>query len=107
MKKSELLDWLREEYLKWEALLDRIGQTRMELPGVNGDWSMKDIVAHLTGWKRWLVIRLQEAQRGELEPTPPWPANIQSEDEINAWIYETYRASLVSSVLEESQRVHQ
>ncbi len=51
MKKSELLNWLQEEYQQWEALLDQIGPTRMDQPGVNGDWSMKDIVAHLTGWQ--------------------------------------------------------
>ena len=50
MNKSELLNWLQEEYQQWEALLDQIRPERMEQPGVNGDWSMKDIVAHLTGW---------------------------------------------------------
>ena len=68
MKKSELLNWLREEYQKWEVFLDQIGEARMEQPGVAGDWYMKDIVAHLTGWNRWLVRRLLAAQRGEAEP---------------------------------------
>ena len=26
MNKSELLDWLQEEYQQWEAFLDQIGQ---------------------------------------------------------------------------------
>jgi hypothetical protein len=33
MKKSELLDWLQEEYQQWEALLDEIGTARMDQPG--------------------------------------------------------------------------
>jgi len=57
MKKSELLNWLQEEYQQWEALLEQIDLTRMEQPGVNGDWSMKDMVAHLTGWNCWHVAR--------------------------------------------------
>jgi hypothetical protein len=61
MKKSELLNWLQEEYQKWETFLDQICPTRMDQPDVNGHWSMKDIVAHLTGWNRWLVARLQAA----------------------------------------------
>ena len=89
MKKSELLNWLQEEYQQWEAFLDQIGPARMDQPGVNDDWSMKDIVAHLTGWNRWLVVRLQAAQRSEPEPPPPWPAYLQTEDEINAWNYES------------------
>ena len=104
MNKSELLNWLQEEYQQWEAFLDQIGPARMEQPGVTGDWSMKDIVAHLTGWNRWLVARLQAAQRGEPEPPPPWPAHLQTDDEINAWIYASNRGRSVREVLDESIR---
>lgn len=107
MKKSELLNWLQEEYRQWEAFLDEIGPERMDQPGVNGDWSMKDIIAHLTGWQRSLVARLQAAQHGEPEPAPPWPAYLQTEDEINAWIYETNRERSVREVLDETQEVLQ
>jgi hypothetical protein len=107
MKKSELLNWLQEEYQQWEAFLDRIGPTRMDQPGVNGDWSMKDIVAHLTGWNRWLVARLQAAQRSEPEPPPPWPAHLQTEDEINAWIYKSNHGRSVREVLGETHQVYQ
>ena len=107
MKKAELLNWLQEEYQQWEAFLDQIGPTRMELPGVNGPWSIKDLVAHLTGWQPRLITRLQAAQRGEPEPPPPWPANLQTEDEINAWIYEANRGRSVGEVLEESHQVFQ
>ena len=107
MTKSELLHVLQEKYQKWEALLDQVGLTRMDQPGVNGDWSMKDIVAHLTGWNRWLVDRLQAAHSGAPEPPPPWPAHLQSEDEINAWIYESNRGRSVREVLDGTQQVFQ
>ena len=105
MKRSELLNGLQEEYQQWEAFLDQIGPARMDQPGVNDDWSMKDIVAHLTGWNRWLGVRLQAAQRSEPEPPPPWPAYLQTEDEINAWIYESNQGRSVREVLDESQQV--
>ena len=107
MKKSELLNWLQEEYQQWEAFLDQIGTARLEQPGVNGDWSMKDVVAHLTGWQPRLIASLQAAQRGEPEPPPPWPAHLQAEDDINAWIYESNRGRSVREVLAESQKVFQ
>ena len=107
MKKSELLDWLREEYRQWEALLDQIGTSRMDQPGVNGDWSMKDIVAHLTGWQPRLSAHIEAAGRGEPEPPPPWPAHLQTEDEINAWIYESNRGRPLREVLDESHQVFQ
>lgn len=107
MKKPELLNALREESKQWEAFLDQIGPARVDLPGVNGDWSMKDVVAHLTGWNRWLVARLQATQRGEPEPSSPWPAHLQSEDEINAWIYESNRGRSVRELLDESPQLFQ
>ena len=105
--KSELLDWLREQLRQWDVLLDQIGPAHMEQPGVNGEWSMKDVLAHLTGWNRWLVVRLQAAGRGGSEPPPPWPAHLETEDEINAWIYETNRERSVRAVLDETQHVLQ
>src|ERR1051325_2236145 len=105
MNKSELLNRLQEEYQQWEAFLDQIGPARMDQGGVNSDWSIKDIVAHLTGWNRYLIARLQAAQRGEVEPPPPWPAHLQTEDEINAWIYEANRHRSLREVLSESRHV--
>jgi hypothetical protein len=107
MKKSELLTWLQGKYQQWDRLLDEIGPARMDQPGVNGDWSIKDIVGHLTGWNRWLVTRLQAAGRGAPEPPPPWPAHLDTEDEINAWIYESNRGRSVREVLDEAYQVHQ
>jgi hypothetical protein len=107
MNKSEFLDGLREEYRQWETLLDQIGEARMDQPGVAADWSIKDIVAHLTGWRRRTVARLQAAQRGEGEPRPYWPAHLQTDDEINAWIYEQNRGRSVREVLDDSDQVFQ
>jgi hypothetical protein len=105
--KAELIAGLQEEYRNWQALLDRIGPQRMDQPGVAGFWSVKDIVAHLTGWRNRTVTRLQAAQRGELDPPPPWPARLQTDDEINAWIYEANYGRSVQEILDESHQVFQ
>ncbi|NLX10088.1 MAG: ClbS/DfsB family four-helix bundle protein [Chloroflexi bacterium] len=107
MNKSELLSWLHTEYQQWEAFLHQIDSARMEQPDVAAHWSMKDIVAHLTGWNRRLVAHLQAAQHGEPEPPPPWPAHLQDVDEINAWIYEANRERSVREVLDEARQVFQ
>ncbi|MCI0395930.1 MAG: ClbS/DfsB family four-helix bundle protein [Chloroflexi bacterium] len=107
MKKSELLNWLQEEYQQWQAFLDQIGPARMDQPGVAGHWSIKDIVAHLNGWQPRLIASLQAAQRGEPEPPPPWPAHLQADDELNAWFYESNRGRSVQEVLDESHQLFQ
>lgn len=107
MEKAEFLNGLQEEYQKWTELLDQIGTARMDQQGVAADWSIKDIVAHLTGWRRRTVARLQAAGRGEPTPPPPWPAHLQTDDEINAWIYESNRERSTREILADSDQVFQ
>lgn len=107
MKKLDLLNGLIEKNQQWQALLEAIGLERMEQPGVNGDWSMKDMIAHLNGWNRRLANELQAAQRGEPQPPPPWPAHLQAESEINDWIYASNRARTAQAVLDEAREINQ
>ena len=103
--KAQLLDDLRDEQAGWEALLQDIGEEHMTQPGVAGEWSIKDIVAHLTGWRRRSVGRFQVALRHEPEPQPQWPSQLQTDDEINAWIYAANRDLPLADVLRESREV--
>lgn len=107
MTKSELLHWLQEEYRQWQDLLAAIGSSRMEQPGADGHWSIKDLVAHLTGWQYRLNSHIGAAHRNEPEPPPPWPAHLQSDDEINGWIYEANHERPTSAVLADSQQMFQ
>ena len=106
MTRTALLADLQREQEQWEALLAQIGEERMDQPGVAGEWSIKDIVAHLTGWRRRTVARLQAGLRGEPEPAPPWPPELQT-DEINAWLYQTNHDRSVHDVLADSRQVFQ
>jgi len=107
MNKAELLKSLEQEGQNWLALLEQVGPARMEIPGVNGDWTMKDIVAHLTGWNRWHVSCMRAAARGEAGPPPPWPSDLQGDDEINAWIYDSHRNRSVEQVMDETHQSFQ
>ena len=105
--KAQLLDDLKDEQARWEALLQDIGEEHMTQPAVAGAWSIKDIVAHLTGWRRRTVGRFRAALRHEPAPPPPWPAHLQTDDEINAWIYAAHRDRPLAEVLRESRDVFQ
>ena len=76
----------------------------MTQPAV-ADWSIKDIVAHLTAWRRRTVTRFQAALRHEPAPPPPWPADLQNDDEINAWFYAADRDRPLADVLGDSRDV--
>lgn len=117
--KARLLEDLNDEQARWEALLRDIGEDHMTQPGVEGEWSIKDIVAHLTFWRRRTVGRFQAALRNEPPPPSPWPSRLGTEkeidmrdeatawDEVNAWNYATNRDRPLADVLQESRDVFQ
>lgn len=105
--KAQLLSDLQNEQAAWEALLSSIGNERMTEPGVAGEWSIKDIIAHLTGWRRRTVGRFQAALQHQPEPTPFWPSHLQDDDEINAWLAESNRDRSLSAILQDDRDVFQ
>src|ERR1051326_8290142 len=107
LNKTQLLTQLRTEQAGWEALLAEIGEAHMTQPEVAGGWSIKDIVAHLTGWRRRTVRRFQALLHHDPDFSPPWPPELQEDDEINAWIYEANRERPLADVLSESRKVLQ
>ena len=107
LSKNQLLAELNKENADWQALLDEIGEANMTQPEVAGGWSIKDIVAHITGWRRRTVNRFQAALNHEPVSSPPWPKELQEDDEINAWIYETNRDRPLADVLNDSREVFQ
>lgn len=105
MRRAELVAQLNSEQEAWEQLLAQIGEGRMEQPGVAGAWSIKDVVAHLTAWRRRTVGRLEAVAHGRPEPVPPWPSELHDDDEINAWFHARDRDKSVAETLAESRRV--
>src|SRR5438874_9839363 len=88
--KSTLLEQIEHECAFWERLVAEIGEEHMLEPGATGQWTFKDVVAHLNGWRRKTLARLEAAQHGHAPKAPPWPAHLSEEEDveaINAWIY--------------------
>jgi hypothetical protein len=105
--KAQLLDELQQENAQFEALLAAIGPARMTQPDVAGGWSIKDIVAHLTAWRSRTVARLRAAHSGDPVTPPPWPPELQDDDDINAWIYAANRDRPLDDVLSDSRETFQ
>src|SRR5437763_10382965 len=84
--KAELLAQMRAGYNTFEALLAGLNETQMTTPGVNGVWSVKDNLAHLTAWHLRQLDLLQGVRQGK-EPgirlVEDW-----SVDEFNEQLYQ-------------------
>ncbi|HLZ58008.1 MAG TPA: ClbS/DfsB family four-helix bundle protein [Ktedonosporobacter sp.] len=84
-EKIRLLNEMQNGYATFEELLATLNAEQMTTSGVNGSWSVKDNLAHLSSWQRRLYAMLQgvKENRDLPDPTPN-----MSEDEINEMFYQ-------------------
>jgi hypothetical protein len=103
---GEALAAIERERAAWEDLLGRVGETRMLEAGAMGDWTFKDLVGHLVAWDDREIDRLEAAVHGQPEPDPAWPADLEGDDAINAWIQEQGADRLLGEVVDDSRRIY-
>jgi hypothetical protein len=66
-RKTWLLDEIRRTHGELEAVIVPLTEAQMMQPGVNGEWSAKDILAHITWWEGHMLRTLRTGQE-ELGP---------------------------------------
>lgn len=69
MKKDELLEALEDERQELMEMLEDLPDEALLEAGVMGNWSIKDILAHLVSWEGQTVTLLFQAQRGMDRPS--------------------------------------
>ena len=87
--KTELLARMRDSYAAFEALLAPLSAELLCAPGVNGEWSIKDILAHLTIWQERVSTQLEAIARGEESPLDP----IANDEQMHVFNNATVAAS--------------
>jgi len=102
---AQLLEVMRTARSNWEALLTEAGEARLSEPGVEGDWSLKDIIAHISYYEGWAADCVAALRRGE--PLPRSEYRGLELDERNARIYERNRERSLTDVLCDSQNSFQ
>ncbi|MGA2821442.1 MAG: ClbS/DfsB family four-helix bundle protein [Anaerolineales bacterium] len=88
-KKVELLARLKQNRQELLETIAGIPESVMIQPGVVGQWSLKDILVHLTLWEAELVTLLFQARQGQKPSTVQ--VSTVAVDEINARWYEENR----------------
>jgi hypothetical protein len=86
LQKGQLISLVRGAWRSWDSLLSKIDDQKTLRPGASGDWSVKDIVAHLAWHEREMigVLRARALVGSDLWEQPL--------DQRNRAIYETYRS---------------
>ena len=93
---EHILAALREQFDRWEALLADISDEQITTSHVASGWSIKDEIAYLQAWQQRSVARMEGAVEERAPEFPIWLAEVDPEsydntEQINDWIYQTYR----------------
>lgn len=104
--KTHILSALREEFNHWEKVLAGLSEEQLTTPPPSSPLSIKDEIVHLWAWQQRSIARMEAAQLNREPEFPQWPAALdpnaeESTDQINAWIYETYREKPWSTVYQQ------
>ena len=105
MNKSELFGAIRAEYDELNSLLASMSEAQMTESGAQDEWSVKDIVAHLTAWQSLLGQWLEQARRGETPRPANWPEGYI--DRLNRQFYDENRNRPLADVLADYHRSHE
>jgi Mycothiol maleylpyruvate isomerase N-terminal domain len=99
MPKAQLLSMIQNARIDWELLLAGIPEAWMTEPGVAGEWSVKDVVAHIA-WGEQESLGIAEAHA--VVGSELWQL---SQDERNAAVFEQNRRRELQEVLADAQQI--
>lgn len=101
MNKQELLSKIEAAHSEWQSFLGQVDQARLDEPGVTGDWSVKDLLAHLSSWQQRVLDRMDADKTGV-------PVEFAGRDleEINVALYERNRDRPLDTVLSEAKETY-
>src|SRR5215470_2156931 len=102
--KQDLLNEAAREYRAFHDAIQGLNEDQMTEAWL-GVWSVRDIIAHISGWQREMTPALERLARGER----PIPEGV-SYDDVDAWnarFAAARRETEVTEVLLELDRVHE
>lgn len=105
-----LLETMRGLRAEIEQIAGTVSEARANEPHTFDQWSFKDLIAHLNGWRAMTAARLEAGLRHE-EPVAPWPGHLSDGtdidegdvDVINRWFHEDSRPRSYDEVLREQR----
>ena len=104
MDRSQLLKRLKKAWGELEASYAGLSDSELMEPGVTGEWSVKDIIAHVTSWEEEALTHLPVILAGGRPPK--YSVRYGGIDAFNAQTMEQRRNLSFSSVLRQRDDTH-
>jgi hypothetical protein len=89
--KTQLLEQTRDEYDKLQNELAKLTAEEMVASGIVGEWSVKDVLAHLMHWQQMVLGWYRAGKAGQTPVTPHEDYTWREIPALNEHIYQTYR----------------
>lgn len=105
--KTDLLAAIDEERGALETFLETLTPDQMTEPGLVGEWSAKDVLAHLIEWEQMVLSWYRAGLRGETPEMPAPGYKWNQTPELNQMIYEKHRDRALDDVLAQFGASHQ
>jgi len=102
MDKTTLLNTIQTEYAQFEALVRPLSETQLCIQPVEGEWSIKDTMAHIAVWEHICTRWLEQVVHG-VTPQPSERVDVG----INNRIYRENRDRSLAEVQELFRHAHQ
>lgn len=99
MTKDEITDALEDGRELFLDAIDGLSDEEMQTAGVVGDWSIKDIMIHISAWEAELVKLLWQIKQGQ-KPTTMHFSDRQV-DEVNQEWFVAYHARPFERVMDD------
>jgi hypothetical protein len=103
--KNELLAEMDKQWANVERLCASMTEAEKIASRDNGEWSVKDIIAHLSAWEKYLLDRLGFVMTG-LPPHYPVMTSWDDVHRFNAQVYSENKDRPLSSVMIEFRNLY-
>ncbi len=104
MKKTQLIEILEQAWMDLAESFNGLSAEQLQQPGVVEDWSVKDILAHVTWWEEEALKHLPFILQGGRPPR--YSVLYGGIDAFNAQMTERKRALSLAEVLTELDETH-
>ena len=104
MKRQQLLDRLQSAWKDFEESYAGLSDSQLMIPRVTGEWSVRDIIAHVTWWEQEALTYLPVIRAGG--SSPRYSVTYGGIDAFNALMTEERRALSLAQVLRQHEDVH-
>ncbi len=104
--KAQLQAEIEQERQALEELLATLSPEQMNQPAVVGEWSVKDVLAHLSEWETMWLRWFADGLAGKTPARPAEGYSWRQLPQLNQKICETYRGRELGDILKQFRASH-